>query len=136
MTDAVKSVEQVSPICLTFEVCFCRAVFFLIVLLVLKPWHLELHSTVENNFLCSRDLGPLICYKEPCAMQIQSNALAALEALDAQVAEEVLAAGCITGDRINGLCDGETGKWWVLCSTSRENWASRLLSPLDYIRQE
>ncbi len=45
-------------------------------------------------------------------VQIQSNALAALEALDPQVAEEVLAAGCITGDRINGLCDGETGKWY------------------------
>ena len=46
------------------------------------------------------------------AAQIQSNALAALEALDPHVAEEVLAAGCITGDRINGLCDGETGKWY------------------------
>lgn len=56
-------------------------------------------------------------------MQIQSNALAALEALDPQVAEEVLAAGCITGDRINGLCDGETGKWWVLYSSS---WSSMM----------
>ena len=38
--------------------------------------------------------------------------MAALEALDPKVAEEVLAVGCITGDRINGLCDGETGKWY------------------------
>ena len=45
-----------------------------------------------------------------CA-QVQSNALAALEALDAQVAEEVLAEGCITGDRVNGLVDGVSGKW-------------------------
>lgn len=55
-----------------------------------------------------------------CA-QVQSNALAALEALDAQVAEEVLAEGCITGDRVNGLVDGASGKWCaslfpLLCS--------------------
>lgn len=45
---------------------------------------------------------------------MQSNALAALEALDARVAEEVLAEGCITGDRVNGLVDGVSGKWCVL----------------------
>jgi zeaxanthin epoxidase len=28
-----------------------------------------------------------------------------------QVADEVMAEGCITGDRINGLCDGVTGDW-------------------------
>jgi zeaxanthin epoxidase len=43
--------------------------------------------------------------------QVQSNALAALEAIDVQVADEVMAEGCITGDRINGLCDGVTGDW-------------------------
>ena len=43
--------------------------------------------------------------------QVQSNALAALEALDTEVAEQILSSGCVTGDRINGLCDGETGKW-------------------------
>jgi hypothetical protein len=48
-----------------------------------------------------------------CTPQVQSNALAALEAIDADVCEAVLAAGCITGDRINGLCDGETGDWCV-----------------------
>ena len=47
-------------------------------------------------------------------LQVQSNALAALEALDARVAEEVLAEGCITGDRVNGLVDGVSGKWCVL----------------------
>lgn len=44
-------------------------------------------------------------------MQIQSNALAALEALDTHVAQRVYEEGCITGDRINGLCDGVTGDW-------------------------
>ncbi len=44
-------------------------------------------------------------------LQIQSNALAALQAIDPEVAERILGKGCITGDRINGLCDGETGKW-------------------------
>ena len=48
------------------------------------------------------------------AVQVQSNALAALEALDKDVAEKILSSGCVTGDRINGLCDGETGKW---CAT-------------------
>jgi len=43
---------------------------------------------------------------------VQSNALAALEAIDTEVAEKVLAEGCVTGDRINGLCDGVTGPWW------------------------
>ncbi len=44
-------------------------------------------------------------------MQVQSNALAALEAIDKDMADKILAQGCITGDRINGLVDGETGKW-------------------------
>ena len=49
-------------------------------------------------------------------MQIQSNALGALEAIDPVVADEIMREGCITGDRINGLCDGVTGDWWVyLC---------------------
>ncbi|KAE8794335.1 Intracellular protease 1 [Hordeum vulgare] len=39
-------------------------------------------------------------------IQIQSNALAALEAIDMSVAEEVMREGCVTGDRINGLVDG------------------------------
>ena len=47
----------------------------------------------------------------PLCVQVQSNALAALEALDTEVAEDILSSGCVTGDRINGLCDGETGKW-------------------------
>ncbi|CAI7743168.1 unnamed protein product [Closterium sp. NIES-53] len=54
-------------------------------------------------------------YRGP--IQVQSNALAALEAVDLRVAEEVMAAGCITGDRINGLCDGLTGEWYVKFDT-------------------
>lgn len=45
------------------------------------------------------------------SVQIQSNALAALEAVDADMAQEVMENGCITGDRINGLVDGVTGQW-------------------------
>lgn len=47
------------------------------------------------------------------APQVQSNALAALEAIDPSSAHKVMAEGCITGDRINGLCDGVSGDWWV-----------------------
>ncbi|KAL9261181.1 Zeaxanthin epoxidase, chloroplastic-like protein [Drosera capensis] len=46
-------------------------------------------------------------YRGP--IQIQSNALAALEAIDMDVSEEVMRAGCITGDRISGLVDGISG---------------------------
>lgn len=54
-------------------------------------------------------------YRGP--IQIQSNALAALEAIDLDVAEEVMTAGCITGDRINGLVDGVSGSWYVKFDT-------------------
>ncbi|VVB18247.1 unnamed protein product [Arabis nemorensis] len=54
-------------------------------------------------------------YRGP--IQIQSNALAALEAIDIAVAEEVMEAGCITGDRINGLVDGVSGTWYVKFDT-------------------
>ncbi|KAK4426369.1 Zeaxanthin epoxidase, chloroplastic, partial [Sesamum alatum] len=54
-------------------------------------------------------------YRGP--IQIQSNALAALEAIDMDVAEEVMCAGCITGDRINGLVDGISGSWYVKFDT-------------------
>lgn len=54
-------------------------------------------------------------YRGP--IQIQSNALAALEAIDIDVADEVMRAGCITGDRINGLVDGVSGKWYIKFDT-------------------
>eukprot|EP01024_Parvocaulis_polyphysoides_P053728 TRINITY_DN536_c0_g3_i6.p1 TRINITY_DN536_c0_g3~~TRINITY_DN536_c0_g3_i6.p1 ORF type:complete len:285 (-),score=46.62 TRINITY_DN536_c0_g3_i6:63-917(-) len=54
-------------------------------------------------------------YRGP--IQVQSNALAALEAIDADMAREIFSEGCITGDRINGLCDGLTGKWYVKFDT-------------------
>nr|XP_011468712.1 PREDICTED: zeaxanthin epoxidase, chloroplastic-like [Fragaria vesca subsp. vesca] len=54
-------------------------------------------------------------YRGP--IQIQSNALAALEAIDMDVAEEVMRVGCITGDRINGLVDGVSGTWYVKFDT-------------------
>ncbi|XP_015890147.2 zeaxanthin epoxidase, chloroplastic [Ziziphus jujuba] len=54
-------------------------------------------------------------YRGP--IQIQSNALAALEAIDLDVAEEVMKVGCITGDRINGLVDGVSGTWYIKFDT-------------------
>lgn len=54
-------------------------------------------------------------YRGP--IQVQSNALAALEAIDPAVADEIMAAGCITGDRINGLVDGISGSWYVKFDT-------------------
>ncbi|KAE8675758.1 Zeaxanthin epoxidase [Hibiscus syriacus] len=54
-------------------------------------------------------------YRGP--IQIQSNALAALEAIDMEVAEKVMEAGCITGDRINGLVDGVSGSWYIKFDT-------------------
>lgn len=54
-------------------------------------------------------------YRGP--IQIQSNALAALEAIDMEVADEVMKAGCITGQRINGLVDGVSGNWYIKFDT-------------------
>nr|KYP43880.1 hypothetical protein KK1_034660 [Cajanus cajan] len=54
-------------------------------------------------------------YRGP--IQIMSNALASLEAIDLEVAEEVMRAGCITGNRINGLVDGVSGSWFVKLDT-------------------
>nr|BDC30294.1 zeaxanthin epoxidase [Vector pUC-CaZEP] len=54
-------------------------------------------------------------YRGP--IQIQSNALAALEAIDMDVAEEIMNAGCITGQRINGLVDGISGNWYCKFDT-------------------
>ncbi|CAL5366959.1 unnamed protein product [Camellia sinensis] len=54
-------------------------------------------------------------YRGP--IQIQSNALAALEAIDLEVADEVMKTGCITGDRINGLVDGISGNWYCKFDT-------------------
>ncbi|KAK7252833.1 hypothetical protein RIF29_37053 [Crotalaria pallida] len=54
-------------------------------------------------------------YRGP--IQIQSNALAALEAIDPEVADQVMRVGCITGDRINGLVDGISGSWYIKFDT-------------------
>ena len=58
---------------------------------------------------------------------MQSNALAALEALDTEVAQKVFEEGCVTGDRINGLCDGVTGHWCAFYS-----WTRNKLNPLQF----
>lgn len=55
-------------------------------------------------------------YRGP--IQIQSNALGALEAVDQDVANEIMEKGTVTGDRINGLVDGVSGEWFVPISSS------------------
>jgi len=52
-------------------------------------------------------------------IQLQCNALAALEAIDMKVANEILDLGTITGDRVNGLLDGKTGEWYVRFDTRK-----------------
>lgn len=69
-------------------------------------------QVLERDLTAIRGEGK---YRGP--IQVQSNALAALEALDREAAERVYAEGCITGDRINGLCDGVTGDWYVKFDT-------------------
>ncbi|XP_020401307.1 zeaxanthin epoxidase, chloroplastic isoform X2 [Zea mays] len=54
-------------------------------------------------------------YRGP--IQLQSNALAALEAVDAAAADEVMDAGCVTGDRVNGIVDGVSGSWYIKFDT-------------------
>ncbi|KAK4801416.1 hypothetical protein SAY86_021903 [Trapa natans] len=66
----------------------------------------------EKDFSAIRGEGQ---YRGP--IQIQSNALAALEAINMEVAEEVMRTGCITGDRINGLVDGVSGDWYIKFDT-------------------
>jgi heterodisulfide reductase subunit A-like polyferredoxin len=53
-------------------------------------------------------------YRGP--IQLQSNALAALEAIDMDVADQVMDAACVTGNRINGIADGLSGSWYHLLS--------------------
>lgn len=69
-------------------------------------------TVLERDMTAIRGEGK---YRGP--IQIQSNALGALEALDERVAERVYQEGCITGDRINGLCDGVTGDWYIKFDT-------------------
>jgi zeaxanthin epoxidase len=52
-------------------------------------------------------------------IQLQCNALATLEAIDMNVANEILNLGTITGDRVNGLLDGKTGEWYVRFDTRK-----------------
>ncbi|XXG56659.1 hypothetical protein AAC387_Pa03g4014 [Persea americana] len=46
-------------------------------------------------------------------IQLQSNALAVLEAIDKDVVNKIIEAGCVTGDRTNGLADGLSGNWFI-----------------------
>ena len=50
-------------------------------------------------------------------IQLQSNALGALEAIDPELAQDVIANGVVTGDRINGMLDGKSGEWYFKFDT-------------------
>ncbi|KAJ0094907.1 hypothetical protein Patl1_17286 [Pistacia atlantica] len=43
-------------------------------------------------------------------IQLSSSALAVLQAIDQNVANRIMEAGCVTGDRINGVADGISGQ--------------------------
>lgn len=43
-------------------------------------------------------------------IQLLSSALAVLQVIDGNVAKQIMEAGCVTGDRINGVADGVSGK--------------------------
>ena len=52
-------------------------------------------------------------------IQLAGNALSMLEALDRDIAEQVMSLGAITGDRVNGLLDGSTGAWYCRFDTRK-----------------
>lgn len=62
----------------------------------------------EKDFSAVRGEGR---YRGP--IQLLSSALAVLKAIDENVAAQIMDAGCVTGDRINGLADGQSGEWFA-----------------------
>ncbi|KAF7835963.1 zeaxanthin epoxidase, chloroplastic-like isoform X2 [Senna tora] len=46
-------------------------------------------------------------------IQLLSSALAVLKAIDENVGNQIMEAGCVTGNRTNGLADGLTGEWFT-----------------------
>ncbi|XP_027338651.1 zeaxanthin epoxidase, chloroplastic-like [Abrus precatorius] len=46
-------------------------------------------------------------------IQLLSSALAVLEAIDQNVARQIIEAGCVTGNRTNGFADGLSGEWFT-----------------------
>ncbi|XP_077254135.1 zeaxanthin epoxidase, chloroplastic-like [Tasmannia lanceolata] len=46
-------------------------------------------------------------------IQLHCKALAVLQSMDKEVADQIMKAGCVNGDRINGLADGISGKWFA-----------------------
>lgn len=46
-------------------------------------------------------------------IQLLSNAMEVVEAIDEEVLRKIVEEGCVTGDRANGLADGISGEWYV-----------------------
>ncbi|KAL0397521.1 UNVERIFIED_CONTAM: Zeaxanthin epoxidase, chloroplastic [Sesamum calycinum] len=56
--------------------------------------------------------------RERGPIQLLSSALGLLEAIDKDVAREIMGAGHVTGDRNCGLADGRSGDCWRGCSNN------------------
>ena len=67
-------------------------------------------------------------------IQLLSGALAVLEAIDENVAKQIMEAGCVTGNRTNGLADGLSGEWYV-CFTLSFLFFSFLFLGQNYLYQ-
>jgi len=76
-------------------------------------------------------------------IQLQCNALGALECIAPDVLEQVISAGTVTGDRVNGLLDGESGEWFYRFDTRKPCFKHGLplttvvsrFDLLDFLRQ-
>ena len=49
--------------------------------------------------------------RERGPIQLSSSALAVLQAIDENAAQQIIKAGHVTGNRINGFADGVSGEW-------------------------
>ncbi|GMY19098.1 zeaxanthin epoxidase, chloroplastic-like [Fagus crenata] len=49
--------------------------------------------------------------RERGPIQLSSSALAVLQAIDENAAQQIIEAGHVTGNRINGFADGVSGEW-------------------------
>lgn len=47
-------------------------------------------------------------------IQLLSSALGVLDGIDKDLVKKIMDAGCVTGNRINGLADGLTGNWYII----------------------
>ncbi|KAM0072090.1 putative zeaxanthin epoxidase [Helianthus debilis subsp. tardiflorus] len=64
-------------------------------------------------------------------IQLLSSALGILVGIDKGVADQIMEAGCVTGNRVNGLADGLSGDWVSshgACSAEKLSLTNKLLA--------